>query len=340
MAKTLVAFPHRASEHGGPGTFQGILELDLIARGYEVSYPSFKRIPDIIFVVAGTRKLLWLFYCRLFGAKIIHRLDGLNWRHKHIKEGFFVEIKLNIQNLLILFIRRFLAHHVIYQSYFIESLWQRIHKVEKNSTIILNGSSINLDKKKFEREASDVVITCIEGTIQDDPLSRQLLLELNNFVKHDDRIKAVEVFGRLSPSLNEFSKKTNIIFRGNIPREDLKSEIKERNRIFFLLETMPPCPNSLIEALCVGIPAVGLDTGSFREIVEDAGVVISYDFQAYGLNGFKGLTIKKALNKALEEYKEFSANAILRSEYLSSDRMCEEYSLIISSLLNENSTPS
>ena len=103
---------------------------------------------------------------------------------------------------------------------------------------------------------------------------------------------------------------------------------------------MPPCPNSLIEALCVGIPAVGLDTGSFREIVEDAGVVISYDFQAHGLNGFKGLSIKKALNKALEEYKEFSANAILRSEYLSSDRMCEEYSLIISSLLNENSTPS
>ena len=68
----------------------------------------------------------------------------------------------------------------------------------------------------------------------------------------------------MSPSLNEFSKKTNIIFRGNIPREDLKSEIKERNRIFFF-ETMPPCPNSLIEALCVGIPAVGLDTGSFEK---------------------------------------------------------------------------
>ena len=120
-----------ASEHGGPGTFQGILESDLIARVMSFHILVLKGFPTLFLLLQALESYYGYFYCRLFGAKIIHRLDGLNWRHKHIKKGFFVEIKLNIQNFLILFIRRFLAHHVIYQSHFIESLWQRIHKVEK-----------------------------------------------------------------------------------------------------------------------------------------------------------------------------------------------------------------
>ena len=79
VAKTVVAFPHRASEHGGPGTFQDI-GISLII---EVMIHILVLKDSRHYLCSGI--LLWLFYCRLFGAKIIHRLDGLNWRHKHIR---------------------------------------------------------------------------------------------------------------------------------------------------------------------------------------------------------------------------------------------------------------
>ena len=63
----------------------------------------------------------------------------------------------------------------------------------------------------------------------------------------------------------------NISFQGHIPREKVKEILSNNKRIFFLLELNPPCPNSLIEAISVGLPCIGFDTGSFKELLGGAG---------------------------------------------------------------------
>ena len=53
-------------------------------------------------------------------------------------------------------------------------------------------------------------------------------------------------------------------------------ENKAKDRvIFFLLERNPPCPNSLIESICSGVPSIGLDEGSYVELSGNSGYAIN-----------------------------------------------------------------
>ena len=37
-----------------------------------------------------------------------------------------------------------------------------------------------------------------------------------------------------------------------------------------------PCPNSVIEALASGVPVVGYNSGSLKELVGNAGIILPY----------------------------------------------------------------
>ena len=49
------------------------------------------------------------------------------------------------------------------------------------------------------------------------------------------------------------------------------------SHLLFSAEVNPPCPNSVIEALACGLPAIGFDTGSLAELVQgEAGRLVPY----------------------------------------------------------------
>ena len=141
LSRSIICFPHIPSSEGGPGTFQNNLEAYLRQNNYKVIYPDSKIRPDLIVVVAGTGKIFWLMHMKLRGVKILHRLDGMNWKYNHEKISLKNKLKQILQNLLIAFIRNYLADHIIYQSKFVENWWTTKFKTIKNSSIIINGSS-------------------------------------------------------------------------------------------------------------------------------------------------------------------------------------------------------
>ena len=65
----------------------------------------------------------------------------------------------------------------------------------------------------------------------------------------------------------------------------------------------PACPNSVIEAINHGIPVIGYDQGSMREIIKNKhGKLLKVD---KNLN-FRKLKLKNAITEISQNYKKFN----------------------------------
>ena len=54
-------------------------------------------------------------------------------------------------------------------------------------------------------------------------------------------------------------------------------KLARSSHLMYCAEVNPPCPNSVIEALACGLPVIGFDSGSLKELVtDDAGCVVPY----------------------------------------------------------------
>ncbi len=328
----IICFPHQPSPVGGPGTFQTNIESFLIKNGHQVVYSDTKLRPDLIFVVAGTRKILWLFHMKLKGVKILHRLDGMNWKFKYEKLPLSNKLKQILQNFLIFLIRNFLADHIIYQSKFIESWWTKEYGKKDNNTIIVNGSSFYEESKKFFNPKEDITLTCVEGAIQNDDVTREILSKFDNNLNSMKRIKSIEIFGDYS-QVQDFQLLKNISFKGSLKRESMKHALTSKKRIFFLLELNPPCPNSMIEALSLGIPCIGFNSGSFAELLDGAGIVLPYDADVWKLETPNMEYLIESINDLSSRYNEFSQKAHQISSRYDLSSMCQKYINIIHKLI-------
>ena len=120
----IVGLPHRAQAYGGPGSFQTRLIKELKAYGFDIVYPNSKTSPTVILIVGGTIRLDWLLWCKVKGVRIVHRLDGINWRHRVLDCSMQYKIRSEIRNILIKFARNYLADEIIYHDV-VASLYQR-----------------------------------------------------------------------------------------------------------------------------------------------------------------------------------------------------------------------
>ena len=143
MRKT-IGFPHPPLAVGGPSSFQERFTKELVKRGYRIVYPHEKIWPDVVFVLAGTTKLLWVYRCKLRGAKIVHRLDSLHWQYKYGDRSAYYKGRARSRNVIMTFIRRFLATDLVYQSKFVEDWWIREEgQISKPSCVIYNGVDLS-----------------------------------------------------------------------------------------------------------------------------------------------------------------------------------------------------
>jgi len=140
-----IALPHTPGK-GGPGSFQKRFETELTNLGYKIIYANTTKLrPDLIFVVGGTSKLLWLLKCKLKGIPIVYRLDGINWIHKKRNHKIWSKnyIIPEIQNFISKIIHSVLADEIIYQSNFVKKWWDKKGWIKKKQfTIIYNGVNL------------------------------------------------------------------------------------------------------------------------------------------------------------------------------------------------------
>ena len=256
-----ISFIEKPKSFGGPGTFQKNLTDELEKKKILVRYKS-DNIKTDYFIVIGSsiRNFFWLLRMKFQGSKMIHRIDGNKWQYKY-KGNLTVKIKSILQNLLI-FLTQFLANKIVYQSEYVRQLWE--NKLVKNKTVIIyNGSEKNYIYRNFSKDEKPTLIS-VEGNICSAFNSINLIKCLSDY--------DYEIYGEIDNNnyINELSYFKNVKIKGVVKRDAIKEILKKNKKyIFVSLEVKTACPNSVIEALNHGIPVIGYDSGSMREIVEE-----------------------------------------------------------------------
>jgi glycosyltransferase involved in cell wall biosynthesis len=273
----IVGFPHRAQTLGGPGSFQLRLTDAIDARGHTIVYPDDRVWPDVVLVVGGTARLGWLHACKSRGARIVHRLDGLNWRHRLMWGGWRHKIMSEIRNRLMIYVRDHLADSVVYQSKFVRDWWHERHGRARGAEhIIYNAVDLDMFRPGSDLRIGAPVMVAVEGTIQDDPITMGIVRHLAATLVASGEIAALRLYGQASPSARAFfAHLQGVEIHGSVPREQIPLRLRECD-LFLNLEINPPCPNSVVEALASGLPVIGYNTGSLAELAGEAACLAPY----------------------------------------------------------------
>jgi len=334
MGGPTIAFPHPPPAIGGPGSFQSRLEEALQKRGWRVVYADAGVTPDVILVVAGTSKVGWLIRQKLRGVRIVHRLDGMSWRHRLPGPSRKKWFRAEATTTLMRFIRDSLADHVVYQSEFIRRWWHRAFGPARcPESLIYNG----VDLKRFtpapSAETGDTppVLLCVEGTVESDPVTERVLATVAGRLKEEGVIRGTIVCGRVSDETRQrLARVPGLEFRGPVPREQMPSILAQPGA-FLCLEINAPCPNAVVEALAAGLPVGGFDTGALRELVPpEAGILAPYRGDPFRLEEPDYELVVAAFREIFARRAELARGARAVAERcFSLDTMVEKYLVVL-----------
>lgn len=322
-----IKFPHPAAK-GGPGSFQLRIEKLFKEEGWKIFYSSDKDKPDIIFIVGGTKKIFWLLKYKIQCVPIIYRLDGIEWLHRKkfdIKKILYSELI----NTLCKFIHAFLADKIVYQSNFVKKWWNQKGWIKhKNVIVIHNGVEIKENNISNLSYSNRLVI--LEGTVDYSPYVVDLINDLSS--RLPDYI-LIEVYGRFEVKKRVVELDKRVRYFGQIPRNEVLDVLK--NSIYLSMDINPACPNTVIEALSVGAPVVGFDTGSLKELVGNkAGIIVPYGSNPWELGYPDSNELTRAITCIINNYQTFSLEA-KKTAILnySAKSMFKKYKTVMNSLI-------
>jgi len=310
-------------------SFRLKFEQGLQSRGVIISH-NLAYQSDVILVLAGTRDLWQLYQARKRGIRIVQRLDGINWVQRVRWAGIKYSVRAEYGNFMLSLIRKRFVDHVIYQSEFIRNWWNDWYGVAHvPSSVILNG--INLERYspdgKHDRPTDSYRLLLLEGS-----LAGGLNAGLFHGVALAEKLAEkypmeVVVAGNVDEATQKKMKsKVPVKFLGTIPREEIP-QLARSSHLMYCAEVNPPCPNSVVEALACGLPVVGFDSGSLKELVsEDAGRVVPYGANPWKLETPHIAALAESAEEVLSKQEQFRAAARKRAKsILGLEQMVDSY---------------
>lgn len=323
-------FP-RVEGTGGVASFRLKFEAGLAARGIETTNDPAEAC-DAILVLAGTRNLLPLRRAKRAGTRIVQRLDGVNWVQRVRWTGVRYTLRAEYGNLMLAFTRKRFADRVVYQSQFIRQWWEDGYGAARvPAAVILNGVDLQAYSPEgaHERPADRVRILLLEGNLKgglDSGLFHAVALGGKLSEKHNVEIVVAGGVDEATQRKVKQVGKVSVNFLGTLPREQIPF-LARSSHFFYSAEVNPPCPNSVIESLACGLPVVGFDTGSLRELVgREAGVIVSYGADPWRLEWPDIPALAEAAAALLCDQPRFRAAARARAKStLGVDGMVDAY---------------
>ena len=304
--KTII-FPHKPG-YGGPGSFQKRINHEIINNNGKIKYEYEQNNNNLVFIVGGTRRLLWLLKLKLKKIPIVYRLDGLNWIHK--KDNNYNFLISEIQNLIMNIIRKFFATYIVYQSKFVKDWWEtKGWRTNKENFIIYNGVNLdNFSPKNRYSQTNLIDLLIVEGTIDYSPYAINLLNDLQEKLIENSNYRSIKLYGRFKDKKNIDKLSPMINYEGFVDVDNIANVYN--NAVYLSLDVNAACPNTVIESLSSGIPVIGYDTGSLSELVDPlCGVVCSYGGDAWNLDYPNVDNLVESALKVLDDWGEYSKNA-------------------------------
>ncbi len=295
-----IPFEENVKGVGGPVTFMKNLKEYL----QKVEYPfiddikNYKDADSIFFPISFNRKILDFF--KKNGLPIIQRLDGVYYPSKHgIKYLYFNrEIKKDYLRY---------SDFIIFQSKYsrMECFTMLGEKDKSKYKIIYNGADKNVFfpvNKNFDKSK---IIFAATGSFRNKDMMEPVVLALDVLKeRHDIEFRVIGPI--LNEEVRDFTKRPYIKCLGELNKSEILRQLQKTD-ILIHCQLNPACPNSVIEAISCGIPVVGFDTGSMKEILyfcPELLANVSQDvFQKYKDFDYKKLLEKMVL--CMEDYQRY-----------------------------------
>ncbi|MBI5943415.1 MAG: glycosyltransferase family 4 protein [Chloroflexi bacterium] len=318
---------------GGMASFRLKFEQGLRARGIDFTH-DLSATSDAVLVIAGTRFLPDLWRARRRGIRVVQRLDGVNWVQRVRWTGPRYHIRAEYGNVMLALIRNHFADRVVYQSQFIRKWWQDWYgEAQVASSVIINGVDLQTytPDGEHQRPANVNRMLLLEGS-----LARGLNSGLFHAVSVAEKLSEkfpmeVVVAGSVDDATQRsLQSRVPIKFLGQIPHEQIPA-LARSSHMMFSAEVNPPCPNSVIEALACGLPVIGFDSGSLKELVtDDAGCIVPYGANPWKLETPDISALAESAADVLTKQSQFRAAARMRAESaFGLDQMIESYLKIL-----------
>jgi glycosyltransferase involved in cell wall biosynthesis len=295
---------------GGPASFQTRLQAEFGRLGVDTTFDPRDRPLDAVLVFAGTKDLPALARCRRDGVRIVQRLDGINWLYTVSPRSLGHTLRSILWNWQLRMIRSRFADRIIYQSGFSQDLWeQRFGKSAAAARVIYNG--VALEEYPPRREGHDGTLLVAEANLDFHPPAREILRTVQRLCIQTGDLERLSIYTRISPAWERewMDYEPRPETPGLRPRAEVQA--RQKNAALFLsMDLNPSCPNAVIESLAAGLPVIGFDTGSVRELVGEGGEIADYDGNSWKLEVPRNRdAIGAAVRKVLDGWKEYSRRA-------------------------------
>jgi glycosyltransferase involved in cell wall biosynthesis len=166
---------------------------------------------------------------------------------------------------------------IIFQSEFSKNLVETFYgNFHQNYSIINNGARINLSTTSHRKELNladkDKIILCLAQWRSHKRL--KYILEVYKLLRTEINNLKLLILGKDA----KFNPIPGVIYRGEIPPDDLYKYYKSSD-LLIDLAWLDNCPNTVVEAICNGLPVVCSNQGGTRELIQKtrAGIVSKCD---------------------------------------------------------------
>ncbi len=323
----------------GPATFSARFKAGMAKLGIEVHHDPNQRDTRAILIIAGTRHIQPILQARRRGVRVVQRLNGINWIHRHRKTGVQHFLRAEAGNLLLRFTRRFLADFVVYQSEFARRWWEKEYgKTGVENTVIWNG----VDLSEFsavgnETPPSDRVrVQVVEGHLKG---GFEIGLEIaagvgnalqNRLVQPVELVITGEVVQSDASRISKIYPGLKMIWTGVVPHQQIPA-LNRQAHLFLSTDLHAACPNSVIEAMACGTPVAAFATGALPELVMgDSGRVVDYGNNAWRAELPRFEPLAEAIMEIVRDQARFRLAARrVAEEYFDLGKMCTAYCQVL-----------
>jgi glycosyltransferase involved in cell wall biosynthesis len=319
---------------GGMSSFQRRLAQGLFDRGYDVVYDLRREPYAAVLVIGGTRQLPALYRARRAGVRIVQRLNGMNWLHRLRSTGIRHYLRAEYGNLILATIRSRLAQHVVYQSHFARSWWQRRYGPTLIPTsVVLNGVDLELYSPGGPQDRPNDTwrLLLLEGRLAG---GYELGLEtaaglMQRLVSLVERPVELFVAGKVDSHVQErlqTSSAFQLSFLGQVPPEQVP-QLDRSVHLLYSADIHAACPNAVVEALACGLPVISFDTGALPELVTGgSGEIVPYGADPWKLEPPDLDSLASAALKVLRNQPAYRLAARARAQAgLGLDEMVDGY---------------